>query len=114
MKLEECATWDGGKITWGFQVGAMGTVPVCVCTREAGGGSGVVVAGVANGGCGGVVVAARWGCGGWCVRRRVRVVCSDEGEVEMMMGVGQKWWPTSGGWPEAEPDSWPKKKDRRK
>nr|GEY66041.1 hypothetical protein [Tanacetum cinerariifolium] len=27
---------------------------------------------VANGGCVGVVVAARWGCGGWCIRRRLR------------------------------------------
>nr|GEU65235.1 hypothetical protein [Tanacetum cinerariifolium] len=66
---------------------------------------GVVVARVANGGCDGVVVATRWGCGGWCVRRRVRVVCIGEGGVEMMTGVGQKWWPTSGGWPEAAPDT---------
>nr|GFA01853.1 hypothetical protein [Tanacetum cinerariifolium] len=34
-----------------------------------------------------VVVTAKWGCGGWCVRRRVRVVCSAEGVVEMMTGV---------------------------
>nr|GEZ68542.1 hypothetical protein [Tanacetum cinerariifolium] len=38
MRLEECDTWDGGKITWGGRVGALGTVPVCVCvcTRRAG------------------------------------------------------------------------------
>nr|GEX71684.1 hypothetical protein [Tanacetum cinerariifolium] len=34
MKLGDCATWDGGKTTWGGRVEAMGTVPVCVCTQE--------------------------------------------------------------------------------
>nr|GEX32339.1 retrovirus-related Pol polyprotein from transposon TNT 1-94 [Tanacetum cinerariifolium] len=36
MKLEDCATWDGGKTTWGGRVDAMGIVPVCVCTGELG------------------------------------------------------------------------------
>nr|GEU90206.1 retrovirus-related Pol polyprotein from transposon TNT 1-94 [Tanacetum cinerariifolium] len=28
MKLRDCATWDGGKTTWGGRVEAMGTVPL--------------------------------------------------------------------------------------
>nr|GEU82250.1 hypothetical protein [Tanacetum cinerariifolium] len=34
MKLGDCATWDGGKTTWGGRVEAMGIVPVCVCAQE--------------------------------------------------------------------------------
>nr|GEU85723.1 copia protein [Tanacetum cinerariifolium] len=34
MRLESLATWDGGKTTWGGRVGAMGTVPMCVCAQE--------------------------------------------------------------------------------
>nr|GEZ37856.1 hypothetical protein [Tanacetum cinerariifolium] len=30
----DCATWDGGKTTWGGRVKAMGIVPVCVCAQE--------------------------------------------------------------------------------
>nr|GEX31670.1 hypothetical protein [Tanacetum cinerariifolium] len=36
IRLESLATWDGGNITWEGQVGALGTVPVCVCTGKAG------------------------------------------------------------------------------
>nr|GEW48832.1 hypothetical protein [Tanacetum cinerariifolium] len=34
MKLGDCATWDGGKTTWGGRVEAMGTVPVCALLRK--------------------------------------------------------------------------------
>nr|GEY38071.1 hypothetical protein [Tanacetum cinerariifolium] len=34
MREKRLATWDGGKTTWGGRVGAMGTVPVCVCAQE--------------------------------------------------------------------------------
>nr|GEZ65808.1 hypothetical protein [Tanacetum cinerariifolium] len=30
----ELATWDGGNITWGGRVGALGSVPLCVCAQE--------------------------------------------------------------------------------
>nr|GEW54899.1 hypothetical protein [Tanacetum cinerariifolium] len=36
MREESLATWDGANITWGGRVGALGTVPVCVCTEKAG------------------------------------------------------------------------------
>nr|GEX08321.1 hypothetical protein [Tanacetum cinerariifolium] len=39
----DCVTWDGGKTTWGGQVEAMGTAPVCVCAQESWGeGTGVL------------------------------------------------------------------------
>nr|GEW49004.1 hypothetical protein [Tanacetum cinerariifolium] len=34
MRLESLATWDGGNITWGGRVKALGTVPICVCAQE--------------------------------------------------------------------------------
>nr|GFC30230.1 hypothetical protein [Tanacetum cinerariifolium] len=34
MREESLATWDGGNITWGGRVGALGTVPVCVRAQE--------------------------------------------------------------------------------
>nr|GEX76692.1 putative nuclease HARBI1 [Tanacetum cinerariifolium] len=36
MREKRLATWDGGKTTWGGRVGAMGTIPLCVCTGKAG------------------------------------------------------------------------------
>nr|GEW41531.1 hypothetical protein [Tanacetum cinerariifolium] len=32
--LEECATWDGSKGTWGGRAKGFGTIPVCVRTQE--------------------------------------------------------------------------------
>nr|GEU57987.1 hypothetical protein [Tanacetum cinerariifolium] len=34
MIEKRLATWDGGNITWGGRVGALGTVPVCVCVHR--------------------------------------------------------------------------------
>nr|GEV28544.1 auxilin-like protein [Tanacetum cinerariifolium] len=45
MKLGDCATWDGGKTTWGGWVEAMGTVPVCVYAQESWGEGRVDLAG---------------------------------------------------------------------
>nr|GFA48228.1 hypothetical protein [Tanacetum cinerariifolium]GFA76983.1 hypothetical protein [Tanacetum cinerariifolium] len=45
MRLEECATWDEGKVTWGGRAGVYGNVPVCVCAQEIAGGEGWVLAG---------------------------------------------------------------------
>nr|GEX08409.1 reverse transcriptase domain-containing protein [Tanacetum cinerariifolium] len=41
MKLGDCATWGGGKTTWGGRVEAMGIVPVCVSAQESWGGGSV-------------------------------------------------------------------------
>nr|GEX52700.1 hypothetical protein [Tanacetum cinerariifolium] len=45
MRKESLATWDGGNITWGGRLGALGTVLVCVCAQEMAGGEGQVLAG---------------------------------------------------------------------
>nr|GEZ49236.1 hypothetical protein [Tanacetum cinerariifolium] len=44
--LGECATWDGGKGTWGGRAKGFGTVPVCVSVQEMAGGEGRVLAGM--------------------------------------------------------------------
>nr|GEY44168.1 hypothetical protein [Tanacetum cinerariifolium] len=43
--LEECATWDGGKGTWGGRAKGFGTAPVCVHAQEKLGEGVVVLAG---------------------------------------------------------------------
>nr|GEZ38916.1 ribonuclease H-like domain-containing protein [Tanacetum cinerariifolium] len=45
MRLEECDTWDGGKIAWGGLVGALGTVHVYVCVHRKGWGRGTSIGG---------------------------------------------------------------------
>nr|GFD50918.1 hypothetical protein [Tanacetum cinerariifolium] len=37
---DEIATWERGNSTWGGRLGALGTVPVCVCAQEMAGGEG--------------------------------------------------------------------------
>nr|GEX42482.1 reverse transcriptase domain-containing protein [Tanacetum cinerariifolium] len=34
MREDEIATWERGNSTWGGRLGALGTVPVCVCAHE--------------------------------------------------------------------------------
>nr|GEY75809.1 hypothetical protein [Tanacetum cinerariifolium] len=40
MRKKGCATWDGGKSTWGGRARGFGTVPVCVRVQERAGGDG--------------------------------------------------------------------------
>nr|GEW79535.1 hypothetical protein [Tanacetum cinerariifolium] len=46
MRERGCATWDGGKVTWGGRGVAFGTVLVCVRVQERAGEEGLILAGM--------------------------------------------------------------------
>nr|GEZ32361.1 hypothetical protein [Tanacetum cinerariifolium] len=45
MRKKGCATWDGGKSTWGGRARGFGTVSVCMRVQESENGGGVFLAG---------------------------------------------------------------------